>query len=695
MLTDAEKILFFILALTSVHFATLGFSRIVRVVTRGGNGYYPRLDRLPARVGEAVWRTLTQRTVFRDRPWVSFFHAFIFYGFGFYLLVNLFDGLKGYLSADWQGRLDFGLLGDLYRLGADLFTVLILVGVAYMLTRRFIVSDRRLEHNELTLLHDAVAAGGVRRDSLVVGAFILLHVGFRLVGEGFLLAAGGHTDAWQPFASALARMVGFGEGRIIGWHVGWWGALGLILAFLPYFPRSKHIHLLVAPMNFALEPRLEGKRVSTGALEPLDFEDDATEQFGVSRLEHLRWPQLLDPYACIQCNRCSDVCPANQTGKALSPAAIELNKRYELTLVGDLLASDVKTPREVGEFVLSQEALWACTTCGACMEVCPVGCEQMIDIVDIRRDRVMMQGEFPAGLQSAFRGLERTGNPWGLGQDRRMDWADGLDVPTVEEKPDFEVLFWVGCAGSYSPTGQATTRAMVRIFEQAGVDYAVLGRGERCTGDPARRAGNEYLYYQLASKNVAVLDEALIGDPTKRRRVVTACPHCFNALLNDYPQLGGNYGVIHHSTFIDQLMREARLPTSSSARSVTYHDPCYLGRHNGVYDAPRRLLQWASGGLTEMPRNRAGSFCCGAGGAQFWKEEEPGEMRVSENRYQEARETGAEVVAAGCPFCKMMLSSSEGAEAGGGPEVLDIAQIVAADLDAGPVKPSETDQRPG
>lgn len=694
MLTGFEKVLFFILALISVHFATLGFSRIVRIVARGGNGYYPRLDHLPARVGEAVWRTLTQRTVFRDRSWVSFFHAFIFYGFSFYLLVNLFDCLKGYLSADWQGHLNFGLLGDLYRLGADLFTVLILVGVAYMLIRRFIVGDRRLGHNELTLLHEAVVAGGVRRDSLVVGVFILLHVGFRLVGEGFLLAAGGHTDAWQPFASVLARMVGFGEGRIIGWHVGWWGALGLILAFLPYFPRSKHIHLLVAPVNFALEPRQAGERMSTGALEPLDFEDDSAEQFGVSRLEHLSWPQLLDPYACIQCNRCSDVCPANQTGKALSPAAIEINKRYELTLVGDLLASEAKTPREVGEFVLSPEALWACTTCGACMEVCPVGCEQMIDIVDIRRDRVMMQGEFPAGLQSAFRGLERTGNPWGLGQDRRMDWADGLDVPTVEEKPDFEVLFWVGCAGSYSPAGQATTRAMVRILEQAGVDYAVLGRGERCTGDPARRAGNEYLYYQLASENVGVLDEALIGDPAKRRRVVTACPHCFNALLNDYPQLGGNYEVVHHSTFIDQLMREGRLPTSSSSRSVTYHDPCYLGRHNGVYDAPRRLLRGASGGLTEMPRNRANSFCCGAGGAQFWKEEEPGEMRVSENRYQEARETGAEVVAASCPFCKMMLSSSGGAEAGGGPEVLDIAQIVAAELDAVPVKPSEIDRPP-
>jgi Fe-S oxidoreductase len=519
------------------------------------------------------------------------------------------------------------------------------------------------------------------RDSLVVGLFIFFHVGFRLFGEGFLVASEGHRDAWQPFASAVAGMVGYGPDRIWGWHVGWWGALGLILLFLPYFPRSKHLHLIAAPVRFAVAKRHEdGTPFSTGALEPIDFEDEGAEQFGVASLEHLRFTQLLDPYACIQCNRCSNVCPANVTGKALSPAALEINKRYELNLTAPLLAAGEPSPRALTEFAISDEAVWACTTCGACIEVCPVGCEQMIDIVDIRRDQVMMQGEFPAELQTAFRGMERAGNPWGISQEKRLEWAEGLDVPTVEENPDFEVLFWVGCAGSYDPAAQATTRSMTAILEHAGVNYAVLGKGEKCTGDPARRAGNEYLYYQLATENVETLNAVLIAenlDERKRKRIVTTCPHCFNALFNDYPQLGGEYDVVHHTQFLDMLVEEGRLPPlTGDGGSITYHDPCYLGRHNGVYDAPRNLLAQV-GTLTEMPRNKNNAFCCGAGGAQFWKEEEPGAMRVSENRFREAQATGAEVVASGCPFCKVMLSSSESAESEGAPQVIDVAQLVA------------------
>jgi len=337
----------------------------------------------------------------------------------------------------------------------------------------------------------------------------------------------------------------------------------------------------------------------------------------------------------------------------------------------------------VMDFVLDEEALWACTACGACMEICPVGCEQMVDIIDIRRDRVMMQGEFPAELNAAFRGMERTGNPWGIAQDKREDWAQGLDVPTVEKNPDFEVLYWVGCAGAYDPQNQKTARAFAEILEHAGVNYAILGRAEKCTGDPARRAGNEYLYYQLATENVMTLNEVLIGetlDEGKRKRIVTACPHCFNALLNDYPQLGGDYDVVHHTQLIQELMDAGRLPPLELSGTVTYHDPCYLGRHNGEYDAPRGVLQKSGLNVTEMPRNRNKGFCCGAGGAQFWKEEEEGRERVSENRFREAAATGASKVATGCPFCRSMLKSSEGAEGEGAPEVEDIAQIVAARL---------------
>ncbi len=686
MLSVPEKVVFVLLAAASFYFAFLGFSRVVRVVGRGQVGPLPRTNRLGARAVKGVLKTLSQRTVFRARPVASTFHAFIFYGFVLYLIVNVVDGLNGFLPPSWTSRLDFGVAGDLYRLMADVLTVLILVGMVFFLARRFLARPTTLQQNERTLLHEDVARGAVRRDSLVVGVFIILHVGFRLTAESFLLAAEGHSDPYQPFASLLAAAIGPGEGRMLGWHVGWWGALGLILAFLPYFPRSKHIHLFATPAKFTLERRdADLEPVPLGVLEPVDLEDESAEQFGAARLEHLRYPQVLDAYACIQCNRCSNVCPANQTGKALSPAALEVNKRYELNLIADPFAGGEESPRPLTEFAISPEAVWACTTCGACMEVCPVGCEQMIDIVDIRRDLVMMQGEFPAELQNAFRGMERTGNPWGIAQDKRMEWAEGMTVPTVEENPGFEVLFFVGCAGSYDPAAQRTTKAMVRILEHAKVNYAVLGKAERCTGDPARRAGNEYLYYQLATENVETLNATLIGeslDAGKSKLVLTTCPHCFNALVNDYPQLGGDYEVVHHTQLIERLTAEGRLPPLAETRSVTFHDPCYLGRHNGEYDAPREVLRAGGTNLIEMEKSRNDSFCCGAGGAQFWKEEEPGERRVSEERFSQAVATGAEVVATGCPFCKVMLGSSEGSSAQGAPEVLDVAQLVAGRLDA-------------
>ncbi len=685
MLTTPEQILFLLLAAISIYFSYIGFKRIVDVIGRGEAGFYPHFNNLTERLGESLARTVSQVTVFRDRPVVSFFHSFVFYGFIFYGLVNLLDFLEGYVPKAWTENLNFGLVGDLYRFGADIFSALVIIGVIFFLLRRFMTGDKRLEFNDSTLLHEKVKLGSIRRDSLIVGFFIILHVGFRLTGATFLLAAEGIADPWQPVANTLASWIGYGEGRIIGWHIGWWGALGLILAFLPYFPRSKHIHLFGAPAKFALErrgPNLE--KLPSGVLEPIDFADESLEQFGVAKLEHFRMTQLLDAYACIQCNRCTNVCPAQTTGKALSPAAIEINKRYELNQTAVFLAGGEASPRPVMDFLLSEEALWACTTCGACLEICPVGCEQMIDIIDIRRDRVMMEGSFPSELNNAFRGMERTGNPWGISQDKRTEWAEGLNVPTVQQNPDFEVLYWVGCAGSYDPSAQKTARAFAKIMEHARVNYAILGKGEKCTGDPARRAGNEYLYYQLASENVMTLNEVLIDqtlDPNKKKRVVTTCPHCYNTLFNDYPQLGGEYDVVHHSQLIDELMRAGRLPPIDLSGDVTYHDPCYLGRHNDIYDAPRNVLQETGLRLTEMPRNKNNSFCCGAGGAQFWKEEEPGKMRVSENRFREAQATGAETIATACPFCKVMLASSESAEQEHAPEVSDIAQLVAEKLE--------------
>ncbi|MEX2502664.1 MAG: (Fe-S)-binding protein [Trueperaceae bacterium] len=681
VLSLAEKLAFVLLATASVAAAYGGFARIVAVVTRGARGGTDRTHDLPSRIGRAIVRTISQATVFRDRPWVSALHAGVFYGFVFYLLVNLADVAKGMLPVAWTAWLTSAWAGP-FRLAADLLTVAVLVGVAGLLWRRFVRRDPALAPE--VPLHEA-AGGGVRRDSLIVGVFILAHVGFRLVGEGFLLASEGHLDAWQPFASLTATVTGFGEGRLIGWHVGWWGAIGLILAFLPYFPRSKHLHLITAPVNFALERRgPDGAPASSGTLEPIDLEDETLERFGAERTEDLPYAQILDAYACIQCHRCTDACPAHLTGKRLSPSALEINKRYELNLHVGALAGGEASPRTLLEHALDEESIWACTTCGACIDACPVGNEPMLDIVDMRRERVLMAGSFPAELQQAFRGMERTGNPWGLSQDDRLAWAEGMEVPTVAERPDFEVLFWVGCAGAYDPGAQKTTRAMARILDHAGVRYAVLGKNERCTGDPARRAGNEYLYYQLASENVATLDAALaddVLDASAPKRIVTGCPHCYNALLNDYPQLGGDYRVVHHSEILDELVSEGRLPPLDLGNGTTYHDPCYLGRHNDVYDAPRRVLASGDGEVREMPRSREHGFCCGAGGAQFWKEESPGRESVADARMREAAETGADTVAAACPFCASMLGSSGVAGDEDAPEVVDVAVLYERRLD--------------
>jgi Fe-S oxidoreductase len=683
MLTLPEKALFLILAAISIYYTYRGFREIIEIIRKGQPEYYSRFNLPLRRIREALARTISQITVFRNRPIVGLFHSFIFYGFTFYALVNLADLSEGFLPAGWFAWLGNSGVGDAYRLGADLFGFLVLIGVLFFVWRRFGKKDAALEgFNQSVLLHPDVRTGGIRFDSLIVAGFIFFHVGSRLFAAGSRLAAEGRTDLWQPTATVIARVLGPAPDRIIGWHIGWWLSLGLILAFLPYFVRSKHIHIFAAPVRLGLGRRTNtGLKVGSGVLDPINFEDENIEQFGVANLEQFRFTQLFDPYACIQCNRCTNVCPAHTTGKALSPSALEINKRYELNSIRSRLAAGQSSPRPVMEFAMNESALWACTACGACVQACPVGCEQLTDIIDLRRDAVLTKAQFPQELNTTFRNLERAGNPFGLAPEAREDWiGSDMAIPRAAPNTDFEVLYWVGCAGAYDPGAQKVARAFATILTHAKVSFAILGKKEKCTGDPARRGGNEYLYYNLATENLETLNSVLVNNGTSKR-VVTTCPHCFNALANDYPQLGGNYRVLHHTQLIAELIQEGRLPEMILSDKVTYHDPCYLGRHNGVYDAPRTVLGGdRAQSLVEMPRNRENSFCCGAGGAQFWKEEEPGTMRVTENRFREAESTGAKVVAAGCPFCKSMLSSSESAGKTGAPSVLDIAELVVENL---------------
>ncbi|ADW69226.1 (Fe-S)-binding protein [Granulicella tundricola] len=668
MLSLPERVAFLLFALVTGAIGAHGFYRLGRRIGAGRADTDARWDRLPGRAWYALVTTLTQRRTFRKRPWVSSFHSLIFYGFVFYLLVNLVDALEGFFPFTISSGT---VAGGAYNLLADVLSALVLVGVVALVLRRFLLPSRRdFSFNERTLLHKDVKEQYVTRDSVIVSVFILFHVGSRAVGAGARIAEDG-ADRLQPFATLLSHLFTPGDAHV--WQVfGYWGALGSVLAFLMYFPRSKHIHIFMAPLKYVV-----ARPVSSGVLPALELNMEAEEpKLGAKRLEDLAWPRLLDAYACIQCNRCQDVCPATATGKALSPSALEINKRMEL----NELSRNVKG-FEQGEassnpllgLVLSAEAAWACTTCGACIEVCPVQDEPMLDIIDIRRQQVMIEGEFPAQLQTAFRGMERTQNPWGINHEKRMDWADGLRVRTTDENPTPDVLFWVGCAASYDPQSQKTARAFVQLLDHAGVDFAVLGKRECCTGDTARRAGNEYLYRQLADKNVATLNEV------KPKLIVATCPHCMNSVGKEYGQIGGDFKVMHHTEYLETLVASGKLQADMGTATVTYHDPCYLGRHNGVYDAPRNLLNVISNDVVELDRNRENSFCCGAGGAQFWKEEEAGDERISDNRFGEVKRRleGAEekVLAVGCPFCKSMLEStpSKGADA---IAVKDVAELL-------------------
>ncbi|HYT55342.1 MAG TPA: (Fe-S)-binding protein [Verrucomicrobiae bacterium] len=663
MLTTVEKILFVLLALGSLYYGGKKFYDVYRAIARGKPD--ARFDNLRQRIRRAIWIVLTQQSVIKKRPIVSFLHALIFYGFVFYFLVNLVDVLEGFLGVRASGG-----AWSLFNLAADLLTAGVLTGIIGMVLRRWFVRPKDFDFPANVPVQPEVRAG-IFRDSSVVAGFIIFHVGCRLLFKASQLAPEG-GDAFQPVGSFLAAwFIGTDHGTLaILNHFFWWGALGSILLFIPYFPRSKHIHIFLAPIKLAL------KKNRPGVLQPMDFEKE--EVFGAAKLEDFTWPRLLDSYACIMCNRCQDVCPATNTGKALSPAAILINERYELNKIFPAFSAGQESPRPLLDFALNEEATWACTTCNACIEVCPVGNEQMLHIIDVRRERVLAAAEFPKGLQNTFNHMERAGNPWGMPAGERLAWAKGLPfaVPTLEERPDSQVLYWVGCAVAFDPRAQKIARSMAELLHAAGIEWAVLGKNEKCTGDTARRTGNEYLFAQMAQENIAVLNEI------KPKTIITTCPHCFHTIANEYPQFGGNYVVKHHTEFIDELIRGGKLKLSAEANgSVTFHDPCYLGRHNGIFDQPRALIQSTGAKLTEPKRHRSNSFCCGAGGGQFWKEEEKGTERVGTNRYRELKQTGAKTVATGCPFCMRMITEETAKEEPEtAMEVLDVAEIVVRSL---------------
>lgn len=690
MLPTLHQVLFALFGILAIVVSLKGFRQVYANIRSGRDAVEMRFNAPLERLMYALTTTLTQSRVFRKRPMVSFLHALIMYGFTFYLLVNLIDFLEGYFHLEISSG---NPIGAIYNLLADLLSLGVLLGVISLSIRRFSPRGKRVfSWNQRTLLHPRILERYISRDSIIVSSFILFHVGCRILGQGFKLIyfseGGAYRDAFQPLASSVAGLLyGLGvtpENALSGFTFGYWGALGSILLFLSYFPYSKHIHLFMAPVKYTVK---RNENSGTLPLQQMDLEAEELK-IGAQKMQDLEWPRLVDAYACIQCNRCQDVCPGTQTGKALSPAALEINKRMAFNAgQDDVILLDM---------VISPDAVWACTTCGACMDVCPVQNEQMLDIIDIRRHQVMVEGDFPQELNMAFRGMERAGNPWGISQDKRMEWANGLHVPTIEQNPHPDVLYWVGCAAAYDPGAQKVARSFVQLLERAKVNFAVLGKKETCTGDSARRAGNELLFQQLAERNIGNLNAA------SAKLIVTTCPHCMNTLKNEYPQLGGNYQVIHHTEYLEKLLDDHRLEPIEKGGEVTFHDPCYLGRHNGIYDAPRDVLRSMGTTVLELERTREKSFCCGAGGAQFWKEEEDGELRVSEARFMEIQRRldqsrEGKTVAVGCPFCKSMLNSSP-SKAETSIEVKDVAELllerVAGKMPAEPEPATASEEKP-
>ncbi len=637
-----------------------------------------RFDRVWERIKSAVCKGLLQCCHFKvndpDIIYTGVMHAMLFFGF----VVLLFGEIELIIKGFVPGFSYASILGDglykAYLFTQDFFIYVVLAAVAMSIIRRIVWHPKKENYHFSAYF--------------ILGLITILMI--TLIYMNMMDAAREpETGKWMVFSGFLySRIFSYYMGfSPVGYGVAYWVHIIALLTFLDFIPNSKHLHILTAiPNNFFVNLN------ESMNLRPVDFEDEEAESFGVGKVEELSWKQVFDGYSCTECGRCSSLCPAANTGKLLVPKEVILSIKDNILENAELVLGtshdeekrvplfkdyELELPKDsYVEYQASvpEKALFQCTTCGACQAVCPVSNEHIRNMIDMKRYLVMTEGRFPEKLIEAFNNMETNANPWGINRDYRADWAKGMDVKTIEEEPEPEVLYFVGCAGAFDDRGKEIARSFANILIKAGVKFAILGKQEKCCGDNARRLGNEYLFYNLAIENIETFRAYNI------KKIVVTCPHGYYTLKNEYPKFGGDFfEVVHHSQFIKELIDSGRIKLKGEfEKSVVYHDSCYLGRHSDIYSQPRDVIRKAGGHLKETTNSYNMSFCCGAGGGMMWVEEE-GE-RMNRVRTKQLAETGSECIATACPFCMIMLDDGVKDLGLDNMQVKDIAQIVEEEL---------------